>query len=130
MPKILIVDDEANIVKIFADFLSRMGFDVIPAVGGAAAVELLKSGIAMDLMVLDMKMPKVTGLDVLKAKHGLKDARPVIIVTGSMGQEKVYAAVKEFGLCREDIVYKPVDLFVLLDEIKKKLGLSNKKEEA
>jgi DNA-binding NtrC family response regulator len=130
MPRILVVDDEEQIVKIFTDFLSRMRFDVISAVGGAAAIELLKSGVVMDMMILDMKMPKVTGIDVLKAKHGLKDARPVIIVTGSMGQEKVYAAVKEFGLAREDIVYKPVDLLVLLDEIKKKLGMNNLKEEA
>ena len=84
----------------------------------------------MDLMVLDMKMPKVTGLDVLKAKHGLKDVRPVIVVTGSMGQEKVYAAVKEFRLGREDIVYKPVDLLVLLDEVKRKLGMNHLKEKA
>jgi FixJ family two-component response regulator len=77
----------------------------------------------MDLMILDMKMPKVTGLDVLKVKHGLNDRRPVIIVTGSMGQEEVHAEVKALSFGRENVIHKPVDLFLLLDEVKKQLGM-------
>jgi DNA-binding NtrC family response regulator len=118
-----VVDDEKQIVEIFAAFLAKMGFEVIQAFGGEEAIGLLKSGVTIDLMILDMKMPKVTGLDVLKVKNSLKDARPVIILTGSVGQEKIYHELKEFGFVREDIVYKPVDLFFLLGEVKKKLGM-------
>ena len=123
MARILVVDDEEKIIKIFSTFLSKMGFEVIEVVGGEAAIGFLKSGMDMDLMILDMKMPKVTGLDVLKVKHSLNDRRPVIIVTGSMGQEEVHAEVKELSFGREKVIHKPVDLFLLLDEIKKQLGM-------
>ena len=123
MAKILVVDDEEKIAGIFVAFLIKKGFEVIQVSGGEEAIALLKSGVEIDLMILDMKMPKVTGLDVLKARNGMKDTRPVIIVTGSMGQDKTYEDIAEFGFRREDVVYKPVDLFLLLEEIKKRLGM-------
>ena len=123
MAKILLVDDEKKIVEILALFLAKMGFEIISLFGGEEAVEFLKSGKKADLMLLDMKMPKVTGLDVLKEKKSLNDTTPVIILTGSTGQEEAYEQLKEFGFSREDIIYKPVDLFFLLTEIKKKLDM-------
>ena len=124
MARILVVDDEEQIVKIFAAFLVKTGFEVIQALGGEEAIGLLRSGGTMDLMILDMKMPRLTGLDVLKAKRDLNDQRPVIIVSGSMGEEKGYDELKEFGFSRKDILYKPVDLFLLLDEVRKKLNMT------
>ena len=78
----------------------------------------------MDLMILDMKMPRITGLDVLKVKKDLQDIRPVIILTGSMGQEKIYKDLEGLGFRWEDVIYKPVDLLLLLNEVKKKLGMN------
>ncbi len=124
MARILVVDDEQQIAAVFAAFLAKVGFEVVQVHGGEQAIGLLKSDEKIDLMILDMKMPVVTGLDVLKAKHALNNITPVIIATGSIGQEKVYKDLEEFGFVRDDIVYKPVDLFLLLDEVKKKLGMT------
>jgi CheY-like chemotaxis protein len=122
MPKILVVDDEEQIRKVLLEFLAKMGFEIIQASTGEEAIRLLKSGVEMDLMVIDMKMPKVVGLEVLKEKKNLGDVRPVIILTGSIDAEKHYdLELKELGLGPDDIIYKPVDLFVFLDLIKKKL---------
>ncbi|MBF0123103.1 MAG: response regulator, partial [Candidatus Omnitrophica bacterium] len=119
----LLVDDEKKIVDLFAAFLMRKGFEVVLASGGEKAIEVLKSGMQIDLMLLDMKMPGVSGLDVLREKAVLKDVTPVIIVTGSFGQEQIYRDLEKLGFTREDIIYKPVDLFLLLEEVKKKLGM-------
>jgi DNA-binding NtrC family response regulator len=125
MPKILVVDDEEQIRRILAEFLGKMGFEVIQASSGEEAIGLLRSGAKTDLMVIDMKMPKVGGLDVLKEKNNLKDARPVIILTGSIDADKYYDGLKELGFGPKDIVYKPVDLFSLLDTVKKKLHIKD-----
>jgi DNA-binding response OmpR family regulator len=122
MSRILIVDDEPKIVQIFTTFLSKMGFEVMPAHGGEEAVAFLRSGARADLMIVDMKMPKVTGLDVLRLRHELGLTMPVIIVTGSMSQEKGYKQLEALGFSPGDIIYKPVDLFLLLAEVKKHLA--------
>ena len=126
MPKILVVDDEEGIRRVLAEFLAKMGFEIIQASAGEEAIGLLRSGVEMDLMNIDMKMPKVGGLEVLKEKGNLNDVRPVIILTGSVDAEKHYASgLKELGLGPGDIIYKPVDLFSLLDAVKKKLHMKN-----
>jgi len=71
MPKILVVDDEEGIRRVLAEFLTKMGFEIIKASAGEEAIGLLRSGVEMDLMVIDMKMPKVGGLEVLKEKKNL-----------------------------------------------------------
>ncbi len=124
MPKILVVDDEEQIRRVLAEFLTKMGFEVIKVAGGEEAIGLLRSGLDMDLMITDIKMPKVTGLDVLKQKDNLNDARPVIILTGSIDVRKYLSVLKELGFGPDDIVIKPVDLFSLLDAVKKKLHMA------
>ncbi|MFH1398166.1 MAG: response regulator [Candidatus Omnitrophota bacterium] len=125
MPKILVVDDEEGIRRVLVEFLAKMGFEIIQASGGEEAIELLRPGLEMDLMVIDMKMPKVGGLEVLKEKKNLNDVRPVIILTGSIDAEEYYSSgLKELGLGPGDVIYKPVDLFSLLDTVKKKLHMA------
>ena len=122
MSKILIVDDEEKIRELLKEFLSRMGFDVIQAKGGQEAVELLQNDPKIDLMILDMKMPRYTGLDVLKKKKELNDLRPVILLTGTVSQENFEVA----GFSMEDVAYKPFDLFSILGMVKKRLVKSVK----
>ena len=119
--KILIVDDEEKIRDILKEFLTKMGFDIIQAKGGEEAVELLKNDGKIDLMILDMKMPQFTGIDVLRRKSELKDNRPVILLTGTVSQENINIP----GFSMEDVVYKPFDLFSILMMVKKKLLIND-----
>ncbi|MCK4948082.1 MAG: response regulator [Candidatus Aureabacteria bacterium] len=118
--RILVVDDEPAIVKILETFLAKMGFEVITALGGEKAVEILRSDIKADLIILDMKMPKIKGLDVLQEMKRINKRIPVIILSGSLGTKSYRKQLKNMG-CPQLFEYliKPVDLGQLLDAIKK-----------
>lgn len=124
MHKILIVDDEEKIRDVLAKFLVKAGFEVIQAPGGQEAIEILRQDGKIDLMVLDMKMPEVSGVDILQEMRNLNKTLPVILLTGSIDAEKYLISLKELGFAEENICYKPVDLFALLDLVKKKLVIT------
>jgi len=130
MHKILVVDDESRIAKVLQDFLVKMGFEVTVASGGEKAIEILDSGATPDLIILDMKMPKVTGPEVLKHMQGINCKVPTIILTGSIDAEKYLQDLKELRFSSENIVYKPLDLFTLLEMVKKKLKITAPDKEA
>ena len=121
MYKVLVVDDETKIADVLQEFLVKSGFNAIQALGGEAAIDMLRSGAKFDCMVVDMKMPRVTGLDVIKEKARLGIDIPLIIFTGSSDAEKYLPELARFGNTEEDILYKPVDLFALLTIVKKKV---------
>ena len=124
MHKILIVDDEEGIVDIMERLLLYNGFGAIRAIGGKKAVEVLESGTEIDLMIVDMKMPKVDGLAVLTKARELGKTFPVIILTGSINMELSINSFIKLGFKRDDILYKPVDLSDVLDKVKKKLKIT------
>jgi len=122
MQKILVLDDEVRIVEILERFLTRMGYQVLTAYDGEKALEILKSQEKVDLLVLDIRMPKLTGIDVLQElkKTGIK--LPIIILSGSLELHKYIDEIKSLGFSEESLMYKPVDLFALLDKIKNALA--------
>lgn len=124
MHKILLVDDEERIREILAKFLTQMGFEIIEAPGGREAIDILKQNVNIDLVIMDMKMPKVSGTDVLQELKNLNKVFPVILLTGSIDAEPYLAGLKGLDFKHEDICYKPVDFFVLLDLVKKRLGVA------
>lgn len=123
MNKILVVDDEPQIVGILKELLTKNGFKVMTAGGGEKAIEILKSDAKIDLMLLDMKMPGVKGTEVLEEIDRLNKHISCIILTGSIDAQKYKAELKRLGLSMDSILYKPIDLHLLLDMVKKKLGL-------
>jgi DNA-binding response OmpR family regulator len=122
MPRIMIVDDEQEIVNIIDVFLRKNGFEVTKTLEGNKALDILKSGNKIDLLVMDMRMPKITGMEVLKemSKAGIK--LPVIILSGSIGLQKDIEELIRLGYNENDVMYKPIDLFEILAKIKQKLG--------
>jgi len=117
--KILVVDDEKQIVCLFAEFLEKTGFEAVVAFGGEKAIEILNAGAVIDLVILDVRMPGVSGIDVVKALKKTKRDIPVIIISGNIGIQGELEQLKKLGCT--DIFSKPVDLFVLLKCINKKL---------
>lgn len=123
MPKILVVDDEERIADIIERYLSMNGFEVIKAIGGEEAVKILSSDAKPDLMVLDKKMPKVDGMDVIQKAKELGRNFPILLLTGSIGTEKHLDKLKNSDFSGEDVLYKPVDLSTLLEKVREKLGI-------
>jgi DNA-binding response OmpR family regulator len=80
--KIVIIEDEPDTVEMFAEMMHLSGYQVLKVYGGVEAVETIRTE-QLDVVVLDMMMPDVSGMDVLRAMHAdpeLADI-PVVIVS-------------------------------------------------
>jgi CheY-like chemotaxis protein len=116
MHKILVVDDERP--TVLQNFLTSMGFEVAVVSGGEKAIQVLNSGIKPDLLVLDMQMPEVAGTEVLEHMQCIHCNIPTIVLTSSTEAQDYFRDLQELGLGPENIVFKPVDLVVLLETVK------------
>ncbi len=116
MAKILVVDDEPSIVEVVELILKDKGYDVITAFDGEEALKQVRSQ-SPDLVVLDLKLPKMDGHAVHKAlredeKH--KDI-PVIMLTACGELEKMQKGMETGAVA---YIMKPFDNAVLLGVIK------------
>ena len=116
---ILVVDDDPAVRELVATYLAREGFEVREAASGEAALALLDTQ-AIDLVILDMGLPGMSGLDVLRAlRHRPRTANlPVTVLTG-MGDE--YPLAASLGLGADDYVTKPVRLDALAALVRARL---------
>jgi DNA-binding response OmpR family regulator len=80
-PHILVVDDEASIRKTLTALLSRAGYDVAVAENGKVAIERLERS-AFDLLICDLKMPGVDGLEVIRTAQQRDPELAIIVLTG------------------------------------------------
>jgi len=106
---ILIVDDEKDFCTILSDSLSQDKYRVVTAFNGKTGLELAKKE-RPDLMLLDIKMPGMDGIEVLRKIKKMKKEIVVIMFTGYGTLETAREAMK---LGAYDYVTKPVDLFLL-----------------
>jgi DNA-binding response OmpR family regulator len=102
MTKVLVVDDEPTVREVVCGYLRRDGHDVAEAADGGRALELVDAD-PPDLIVLDMMLPGVNGLDVLRRVRTLSDV-PVIMLT-ARAEESDRVAGLELGA--DDYVVKP-----------------------
>ncbi|MGG1949453.1 ATP-binding protein [Trinickia sp. NRRL B-1857] len=79
---ILLVDDDALISDSTAYLLEDLGHEVIEADSGANALEVLRSGTKVDLLITDYSMPKMTGMQLAQAARELRPDLPIVIATG------------------------------------------------
>ena len=116
---VLVVDDSRFVRDTFSRFLGSQGFRMISAPDGAEALELVEREL-VDLVILDVRMPGLDGLEVLqrlRQRHA-PDELPVIMATSVDESEKVVAA---FRLGANDYVTKPLDFPVLLARMQTQL---------
>ena len=100
--KVLVVDDEPTVCEVVASYLRRDGHDVAEAADGTTALELLDAD-PPDLVVLDMMLPGVNGLDVLRRVRAVSSI-PVIMLT-ARAEESDRVSGLELGA--DDYVVKP-----------------------
>ena len=104
MAKILIVDDAAFMRKVIKDTLSKSGYtDLYEAVDGADAVEKYNE-IQPDLVLMDIPMPNMDGLEALKTIRG-KDGNANVVMCSAMGQESMVIDAVRSGA--KDFIVKP-----------------------
>src|SRR5436189_646311 len=93
-PSILVIDDEQGILETLRILVKNEGFDITTAQGGKAGLEQLK-GSAPDIVLTDLKMPGVTGIEILSAVRGQDPETPVILMTAQASLQTAIQAVNE-----------------------------------
>ena len=91
-PTVLVVDDESGILDTLRILLRNEGFEVTTAQGGKAGLEQIRSG-AHDIILSDVRMPQVTGLDILNAAREQDPMTPVILMTAQASLQSAISAV-------------------------------------
>lgn len=110
MPTILLADDEPAIRRVLREILEFEGYGIEEAADGDEAFEKARAG-GIDLVLLDIKMPKRDGMEVLQALHDAEATVPVVMISG---HGTVETAVEATQLGAVDFLEKPPDMNRLL----------------
>src|SRR3954451_488126 len=105
MAKILIVDDQEMMRDSLAATMAREGHEVVAANDGPIAVSRLSAG-RFDLLITDLKMPKMTGIELLTEAKRIRPEMPVVLMTAFA---TVQTAVEAMKLGAYDYIQKPFD---------------------
>ena len=122
--KILLADDEPSILKLHTHMIKELGYTPIIAVDGEEAIDKLNAEIKV--LLLDIKMPKKDGIEVLKFARDNYNELPVIMVTAL---HDVETAVKAIKLGAFDYLTKPLDFDRLSTALRNATEVSNLKSE-
>jgi two-component system KDP operon response regulator KdpE len=107
--KVLVVDDEPPIRKLLRMGLSTQGYDILEAANGKASLELLAQ--KPDLVILDLGLPDMQGLDLLRMMRARNESVPIVVLS-SRGDEA--GKVQALDLGADDYVTKPFGMDELL----------------
>ena len=118
VPHILVVDDEDALRTVLSSELQSEGYSVVSASDGDEAISVLQQK-SFDLVLLDIKMPRVDGFEVLRFLKERYPKTKVIMLTGFADLKN---AIESKKLGAEDFVSKPYDLVDLLTTIERVLS--------
>lgn len=121
MPKVLIVDDEADVVRLLEFRFEKEGFETITAMDGTTALAMVESD-TPDLVLLDIMMPRMDGMEVLRQIRSRRrtSKTPVIMLTAKTASITVDEARQ---LWVSDYIMKPFDPEILVRKAKKALRI-------
>jgi len=125
MEKILLIDDESSVREVLSDVLSDEGYEILEAVDGIEGLRIMKTEM-VDLVFLDIWLPQMGGIDVLKI---LKEEYPLVSVLIISGHANVDLAVKAIKIGAFDFLEKPLDLTRVLTLTRNALELEKLKKE-
>ncbi len=119
MTRILVVDDEHLVRNLTVQVLERAGYDVISVADAQQALELLDDQ-TVDLVVSDVVMPGLSGVELLNELRDLRPDLPVLLMTGGSPQPERTSRALELGA--SGIVYKPFSHADLTDAVRTALA--------
>jgi DNA-binding NtrC family response regulator len=115
MSKILLIDNEESIRSLLSLSLSQQGHEVVTAEDGASGMEAFQRE-RPSIVLTEIEMPKMDGIEVLKRVKGLDENVEVVIITGHGDLE---AAIEALNLGASDFINKPVKTDMLMVAIKR-----------
>lgn len=111
--KILVADDEARLRKLVCDYLIREGYDVLEAGDGESALDAFYSQKDIDLLILDIMMPKINGYDVCKEIRETSKV-PIIMLTAKSEENDV---LNGFSYGADEYISKPFSPKILMAHV-------------
>lgn len=123
--KILIVDDDPNLLRVTSYQLTEAGYDVTTASNGEKA-EAILNGDTVDLLLTDVKMPDMDGMELLKRAQSINPDMPVILITAFAEIESAVEAIKDGAV---DYIPKPFKRDDLLKKIDRALEATRLRRE-
>ena len=123
MARILLIDDDPSVQLLFHQFLTTEGYEVVQAENGVEGMARLHEQ-KPDLIITDIMMPEMDGLEILQAVRKDYEDLPVIAISGGMRSAPInfLPHAKVFGACH--VFEKPVPLDVLLKTVQGLIGES------
>jgi two-component system response regulator (stage 0 sporulation protein F) len=112
--KLLIVDDQKGIRQLLREVFSESGYDIETCANGSRALELVAE-FEPDLVLMDIKMPGLSGIDALRRLRDAGDKRHVIMMT-AYGEQHYVDEAQALGVA--NFINKPFDI----DELKARVG--------
>jgi DNA-binding NtrC family response regulator len=124
MGRILLVEDTALVIKAITRLLQQAGHDIVTAERGDTGLALASSG-AFDLAILDIWVPEINGLDLLRRLKEQQPQLPVLIISGGGAQPlEISTALAQVGGAAE-VLFKPIEADVLLSAVARALGTAS-----
>lgn len=114
MEKILIVDDDKEIVLLVSDALTDEGYECIPAFGGESALALIRNHPDISLILLDIMMPDIDGLELCRKIRGTVSC-PIVFITA---KNRTYDTMLGFEMGADDYISKPFVVEELVARVK------------
>jgi len=124
-PQILLVDDDKNLLRVLTYQIQQSGFDVVPVTSALQALKLLEEK-PIGLVLTDLRMPEMDGLELLRRIRESDRKMPVIVLTAHGSIDKAVEAIK---LGASDFLTKPVEKAELEHSIAKTLRMADLLEE-
>ncbi len=125
MEKVLVIEDDETVRDVLRSFLGEKGFDVTLALNGEAGLEMVRAE-KFDLILTDLVMPGITGMDILKEVTTAEISVPVIVMT-AFGTVQTAVEAMRYGAF--DYITKPFNLDELMIVLEKALSVSKLRKE-
>lgn len=125
-PHILIVDDDPEIRLALETYFEMEEYEVTTAEDGVRALELMAEDPDLDLVLLDVVLPKMNGFEVLQKSETLGYTAPVLMMSGQGDQENI---LKGFGLGAQDYIVKPFEPAELFERTEALVGRDGRRQE-
>ena len=125
LAKVLLVDDEREFVAILTRRLTKRNYAVTFAHSGKDALAQLEEDKDIEVVILDVKMPGLNGIETLKL---IKEKWPLVEVIMLTGQSTIDSAIDAIKLGAYDYILKPIEIEELVSEIEKAVRIKRNRD--
>jgi len=122
MARILLVDDEESVLRTIGMLFRSEGHEVVPIREGQKVIDMIRSNEKFDILLADIRMEPVDGMQVIKIAHELRPEMPIVVISAYCSEKTVRQAI---SLGCSAYVKKPFKTEEVLEAVRKALTPTN-----